>query len=182
MNTAMYHKQKKLVFDWWLIAVYIYRSASCHRSVFHCFEDWKMSQKCTISTFQAIKNAIMGWSWPIDVNRNHLTIQKLNFWVYGTWRNSCKQMLFDNGIKWLGSLCIGLPKVQTMLFIHLPTAIVCNQYVSVFLRHMLLVEVKKIKLLEGYLTVLTNIPDFKISYHIPYLREPWDIISYLYLP
>ena len=90
-----------------MITVYIYRSASCHRSVFHCFEDWKMSQKCTISTLQAIKNAIMGWSWPIDVNRNHLTIQKLNFWVYGTWRNSCKQMLFDNGIKWLGSLCNG---------------------------------------------------------------------------
>ena len=135
-----------------MITVYIYRSASCHRSVFHCFEDWKMSQKCTISTLQAIKNAIMGWSWPIDVNRNHLTIQKLNFWVYGTWRNSCKQMLFDNGIKWLGSLCIGLPKVQTVLFIHLPTAIVCNQHVSVFLRHMLLVEVKKIKLLEGYLS------------------------------
>ena len=133
-----------------MITVYIYRSASCHRSVFHCFEDWKMSQKCTISTLQAIKNAIMGWSWPIDVNRNHLTIQKLNFWVYGTWRNSCKQMLFDNGIKWLGSLCIGLPKVQTVLFIHLPTAIVCNQHVSVFLRHTLLVEGKKTNLFEGY--------------------------------
>ena len=98
-----------------MITVYIYRSASCHRSVFHCFEDWKMSQKCTISTLQAIKNAIMGWSWPIDVNRNHLTIQKLNFWVYGTWRNSCKQMLFDNGIKWLGSLCIGAPLVNGKL-------------------------------------------------------------------
>jgi len=30
--------------------------------------------------------------------------------------------------------------------------------------------------------VLANIPDFEISYHIPYLRDLWDIISYLYLP
>ena len=33
-----------------------------------------------------------------------------------------------------------------------------------------------------FLAVLANIPYFEISYHIPYLEEPWDIISYLYLP
>ena len=39
-----------------------------------------------------------------------------------------------------------------VLFTHVPKVIVCNKHVSLFHRHMLLVEGKKTKLLEGYLS------------------------------
>jgi len=64
-----------------------------------------MSQKCTISTLQAIK--ILLWDEAgLLMLTEIIELYKNLILVYGTWRNSCNEMLFDNGIKWLGSLWI----------------------------------------------------------------------------
>ena len=63
--------------------------------------------------------------------------------IMGRW----KEVMLET-LAYQGCLQSGL----YVLFTHFFTACVCNQHVSVFVRHTLLVEGKKAKLLEGYLS------------------------------